>query len=397
MKLTKRVVENLEVAEKRYEIRDNDPIGFLVRVGESGNKAFYYVYRAGKGRAAPLRRLHLGNFPTVTVEQARSLAKQKAAMVVEGQDPVEQLNESKNELVTREVLDLFLEQYADAKLKKATARQYRSITERLVSPVIGNIKITKATHKHIASLHYSLRETPYQANRCIALLSKFFNWCEENGFRERRSNPVFGLKRYKEEKRIKFMQAAELEALGKGFLQLTAKDSLDPFIAAALQTMLYTGAHCGEVLSLKWEYLNIEVGIANLPDSKTGAKVLRLPPQVLEILGGLPHLNEYCFPGRFGKGHIVNVKDTWKRLLEAAGLEGWRIHDLRHAFASAAASSGKSLPVIGKILGHTQAATTSRYAHIADNPVDFAVSETATYLHKAFSGGCKVIPFQKAS
>ena len=129
---------------------------------------------------------------------------------------------------------------------------------------------------------------------------------------------------------------------------------------------------------------------------KLGAKALHLPPQAIAVLESLPRLNEYCFPGRYGKGHIVNVKGTWKRLLEASGLQGWRIHDLRHAFASAAASSGKSLPIIGKILGHTQASTTSRYAHLSENPVSVAVAETAAKLQKDLTGG-KVLPFRKAS
>ena len=86
----------------------------------------------------------------------------------------------------------------------------------------------------------------------------------------------------------------------------------------------------------------------------------------LAVLAALPCTNEYCFPGRRGTGHVVNVKATWRRLLDTARLTGWRIHDLRHAYASYAACSGKSLPVIGAILGHTQAATTARYAHLAD-------------------------------
>lgn len=137
-------------------------------------------------------------------------------------------------------------------------------------------------------------------------------------------------------------------------------------------------------------------GLANLADSKTGAKVLYLPPPALALLESLPRVNEYCFPGRRGAGHIVNVKDTWRRLLETAGLSGWRIHDLRHAYASYAASSGKSLPVIGAILGHSQPATTQRYAHLADNPVAVAAAETAAQIQKDFTGG-KVLPFKKAA
>jgi integrase len=240
-----------------------------------------------------------------------------------------------------------------------------------------------------------MKNVPYSANRTVEVLSKFFSWCETNGYREKGSNPTNGLQAYKEEKRLKFMGKEELEALGNGFAKLEAQRAIDPAIAAALKVLLFTGARCGEILTLKWAYLNLETGIASLPDFKTGAKVLHFPPQALLILEALPRVNEYCFPGRYGKGHIVNVKDTWKRVLAASGLEGWRIHDLRHAFASIAVSSGKSLPIIGKILGHTQTATTSRYAHLSDNPVASAVAETAAQIQKALSGG-KILPFKKA-
>lgn len=112
------------------------------------------------------------------------------------------------------------------------------------------------------------------------------------------------------------------------------------------------------------------------------------------VLLSLPRVNEYCFPGRHDRGHIVNLKDPWQRILAAAGLSGWRIHDLRHAFASYAVNSGQTLPVIGKMLGHTQAATTARYAHLAENPVAAAAESTARAIQKDLSGG-KVLPFRK--
>jgi integrase len=237
---------------------------------------------------------------------------------------------------------------------------------------------------------------PYTANRTVEVLSKFFVWCEAHGYRPRGTNPAHGVEAYREEKRLKFMGANELEALGNGFTLLESRQTLNPIIAAVLKVLLFTGARCGEIMTLKWEYVDFERGIANLPDSKTGAKSLHLPPPALAILESLPRMNEYCFFGKGGKSHIVNIKDTWKRLLDASGLAGWRIHDLRHAFASTAASSGKSLPIIGKMLGHTQAATTSRYAHLSDNPVAVAVAETAAQIQKAFTGG-RVVQFPRAA
>ncbi|AMD90242.1 tyrosine-type recombinase/integrase [Desulfovibrio fairfieldensis] len=405
MRLTKRAIEALEATGKRYAAFDDDLKGFAVRVGISGDKSFYLVYRAGKGRAAAKKWLRLGTFPTMTVEQARDIAKTKAAQVAMGQDPAEQVKESKAAPTVKAALALFFEQH-DPKIKPSTSAAYHRIAEQHVIPAMGNIKAKAVQHKHIAALHFAMRETPYQANRCAALLSKFFGWCEKSGYRERGNNPVAGLEKYEEHKRKAFMGREELEALGNAFTLMHAQGytdpktgkitAFDPVIAAAIKMLLFTGARCMEVLTLKWEYIVMHKGLANLPDSKTGAKVLHLPPPALALLESLPRVNEYCFPGRRGTGHIVNVKDTWRRLLETAGLSGWRIHDLRHAYASYAASSGKSLPVIGAILGHSQPATTQRYAHLADNPVAVAAAETAAQIQKDFTGG-KVLPFKKAA
>ncbi|WP_374290367.1 tyrosine-type recombinase/integrase [Desulfovibrio desulfuricans] len=404
MKLTKRAVEGLQANGTRYEVRDDDLKGFVVRVGVTGERSFYFVYRAGKGRVAPLKRLRLGAFPTMTVEQAREIAKQKAAQVALGEDPAEQVKEGKTALTIKMAFAVFFEQH-DTKIKASTSEAYHRIAEQYVIPNMGSLKVAAVQYRHVAALHCAMKETPYQANRAAALLSKFFGWCEKNGYRDRGSNPVAGLERYEEQKRKAFMGREELEALGNAFRVMESQGytdpetgkvtAFDPTIAAALKVMLFTGARCMEILTLKWAYIDPDRGIANLPDSKTGAKALHMPPPALAVLASLPRINEYCFPGRRGTGHIVNVKDTWRRLLDTARLTGWRIHDLRHAYASYAACSGKSLPVIGAILGHTQAATTARYAHLADNPVALAAAETAAQIQKDFSGG-KVLPFKKA-
>ncbi len=393
MRLTKRIIEALEVTGKRYTIFDDDVTGFGVRVGASGEKAYYYVYRAGKGRGATKKWLRLGTFPTLGVEQARTLAKTKAAQVVMGEDPAQEVADTKNSLSITQALEIFSEQH-ELKIKPKTAQNYKSLAERFIVPAFGKVKVQDVRHKHCTALHHAMRDTPYQANRCMALLSKFFGWCEKNGYRERASNPVTGIDKYEEQKRVAFMGRKELEALGQalshmekfGFHNPETKrvTALDPIIGSAIKMLLFTGARCMEILTLKWEYIDFERGVAHLPDSKTGAKNLQLPPPALALLEGLPRINEYCFSGRNGKGHLVNIKDTWKRLLITANLSGWRIHDLRHAFASYAASEGQTLHIIGAMLGHTQASTTQRYAHLQDNPIAKAAAETAAKLQADF-------------
>lgn len=394
MRLTKKSVEALEATGKRYEVRDDDLPGFLVRVGVTGEKSFYLMYRAGKGRSAAKRRLALGSFPAVTVEQARKLAREKLALVTMGADPADALREEKATRSVASVFEQFLAEHVRAKLKPGTVRCYEQQAAAHILPALGKLKITEVSARQVSGLHHSLRQTPYQANRVLSTLSKFFNWCEMAGFRDRGTNPVFGVERFKESKRTIFMGKAEVEAIGATIARLEASGELSPIAAGVFKVLLFTGARCGEVTTLKWSYLDLEHGLAHLPDSKTGAKTIHLPAAARAVLASLPRINEYCFPGRHDKGHIVNTKAPWQRILAEAGLSGWRIHDLRHAFASYAANSGQSLPVIGKMLGHTQAATTARYAHLAENPVAAAAESTAQAIQKDLTGG-KVIPFRK--
>ena len=120
-----------------------------------------------------------------------------------------------------------------------------------------------------------------------------------------------------------------------------------------------------------------------MPDSKTGAKTLHLSKAAVQLLSGMTEFSDWVFPGSKGDGHLREVHHAWRAVCKKAGLTGWRIHDLRHAFASVAVNSGHSLPQIGALLGHTQAMTTARYAHVAANPVHAVAEDTGAKIAAA--------------
>ena len=414
LKLTKTAVEGLKATGKRYSANDETLKGFCVRVGASGSKSFFFVYRAGKGRGAPLKWLRLGNFPTISVEQARALAKEKAAAVVRGEDPAAKVQEEKTALSVAEALDAFQAEYV-VKLKPSSISFYKVVIENHLKPAMGKARTKKLSYADAARFHAAMKDKPYMANRCIAVLSVFLNWCELHGYRDKHSNPCKEIKLYKERKRQEFLSAAELSIIGDTLTRLEHtwherqrtgekrasedRDVITPPQAAAIRLLTFTGARRGEILSLRWADIDLVLGVVRLQDSKTGFKVLQLTAPALEILKGLPQISEFVFPAASATGHIVNIKESWRILLKESGLSGWRIHDLRHAFASAMINSGASLPIVGKILGHTQPGTTQRYAHLEENPARKAAEEAAAKIAKAMqtpSKRGKVVVFKEA-
>ena len=203
------------------------------------------------------------------------------------------------------------------------------------------------------------------------------------------------IEKFREHKRERMLSPNELARLGDVLVDAPAS----PYAVAAVKLLVFTGARLGEVLGLKWEWIDFERGEARLPDSKTGAKTLHLPPPALAVLADLPRLegNPHVIVGQKDGAALVNLEKPWRAIRKAAGLDAVRLHDLRHAFASVAASSGMGLPIIGKMLGHTQAATTARYAHLADDPVKAAAAAVAGKIAAAMDGAsgddsAKVLP-----
>jgi integrase len=214
-----------------------------------------------------------------------------------------------------------------------------------------------------------MRERPTAANRVLALLSKMMNLAERWGLRPDGSNPCRHVERYRETKRERYLSEAELARLGAALAAAEQTGAEEPEVVAALRLLVFTGCRMGEILGLCWECVDFERRCLNLPDSKTGAKTVPLNVPALEVLAGLERRSEYVIPGRDPRHALVNLSKPWDRIRVAAKLEGVRIHDLRHSFAAVAAGSGHSLLIIGGLLGHKQAQTTRRYAHLSDDPL----------------------------
>ena len=178
---------------------------------------------------------------------------------------------------------------------------------------------------------------------------------------------------------------------------------IGPHAAAAIRLLILTGARLREILGLKWEYVDLERGLLLLPDSKTGKKAIVLNAPARDILAKLPRLWAYAIAGQSADKPRADLNRPWRAIVKRAGLEGLRIHDLRHTHASIGAGLGLGLPIIGKLLGHTNAATTQKYAHLDTDPLRRASDHigrqvaAAMGLKTARRKGAQVIPLKDVS
>ncbi|MYH59403.1 MAG: site-specific integrase [Boseongicola sp. SB0675_bin_26] len=367
IRITKRVVDSIKAEGKDRFHWDRDLPGFGVRVRASGRKFFVAQFRAG-GR---VRRITLGPVAAMTPEIARTRAMALLAEAKAGRDPAMQRDAARKAATVKLLGQRFLEEYVPDHCKESTANEYRRSVELFIDPGIGNRKVTEIHRKDIAELHHAMRRTPYQANRTLGVLSKMFNMAEVWGLRPDGSNPCLHVKRFKEEKRERFLSAEEFRRLGAVLDEILDDGSETCSAVVAIRLLMLTGCRLSEIQKLRWEQVDLDTGELNLPDTKTGGRAVPLAPSAVRLLTTLPNEddNPWVIVGRKAGSHLTDLQHPWRRIRDRAALPGVRIHDLRHSFASRALALGEGLPMIGKLLGHTQVQTTARYAHLARDTV----------------------------
>jgi integrase len=409
-RITKRLVDSLKsTAEDRF-VWDETLIGFGVRVQPTGAKSYVVKYRAGSGRGAPTRRVTLGRVGTLTPDEARALARKTLAAVAQGSDPAAVKAAERRASTLREVAEIFLADHVEAKRKPTTAAHYRSLLEKVVLPDLGSRKAEQVTTSDLAKLHAKMRDRPYQANRMLEVVGSLYSFASKRKILTLAFNPARGIEQYPEKGRERYLTADELSRLGDAIREaetaglpyevdetkLTAKHApqelhrrtkIGPHAAAAIRLLILTGARLREILHLKWVHVDFERGLLLLADSKTGKKAIVLNAPALNILANLPRVGAYVIAGQAAGTDDdkprADLNRPWRAIVKRANLNGLRIHDLRHTHASVGAGLGLGLPIIGKLLGHTQASTTARYAHLDADPLRRASEHIGSRLAAA--------------
>lgn len=365
-KLTKKIVEATSPKDKDFILWDSEIKGFMCKVTPSGRKSYFLYYRTKEKRQ---RRPKIGDHGVLTAEQARSIAQQWLLQISQGKDPSMEKQEPRAIPTVKELADQYMREHGPRK-KKSSLKGDQVLWEKHILPTIGALKVTSLDRSDIAKLHHSLQHIPIAANRVLSLLSKVFNLAELWGYRPNHSNPCLHVKKYKENKRERFLSQDEITRLMDALDEEERESSL-PWPSHAIRLLLLTGCRLNEILTLKWEEVDLDNQYLRLRDSKTGKKLVYLSSAAIELFKIIPQElgNPFVICGGKEGAHLINLQKPWRRIRKKVGLDDVRIHDLRHTFASIAASNGLSLPIIGALLGHKQTQTTARYAHLIGQPL----------------------------
>jgi integrase len=381
-KLTKSLIDRSEPGENDYFVWDESLKGFGIRITPRGTKTYLVRYRVGQGRSARQRKHKIGTHGSPWApDQARREAMRILGEASQGRDPSDVRKAENTATRFGAFAERYMKEHAIPKKKASSMEQDRRSLRLGLLPAFGNRRVIDIDFSDVSKFHASLNSKPYTANRYVALLSKMFSLAESWGVRERHTNPCLDIQKYREERRERFLSKEELERLGQT-LRSAECSTINPHSISIIHLLMLTGARKGEIIGLRWEEVDLERGLLQKVDSKTGRKAIPISRVTVEILAALPRLagNPFVFPAARGDGHFQGLTKDWLVIRQLAAIPEVRLHDLRHTFASISVASGTSLPVLGRILGHASSLTTERYAHLADNPVRTAVNQASELI-----------------
>lgn len=369
MKLTKKFIDAQTFnGAAKHIIWDDEIKGFGVRIYPTGKKSFVLDYRDNNRKNLMV----IGSYSVLTLDQARKDARAKLVGLNNGINPLQERQKERQGKLIKDLCAAYIERHA---VKKKSGKDDITRIERFIIPEWGNLLATNIKRADVAALHSKLgKHGHYQANRIYSLLSKMFNLARVWGFvPEEHVNPCFGIEKYEEEKRDRFVSHEEFPKLAD-----VINKELNQYVVTAIWLYLLTGVRKEELLTLKWADIDLERKELKLTDTKNGKPhYLPLSVAAIDVLNQVQRVdgNPYVIVGKNPGCHLVNIAKPWERIRKAAGLEDVRLHDLRRTVGSWLAQSGNSLHLIGKVLNHSNQSTTAIYARFGDGNVRDALEQ----------------------
>lgn len=434
-RLTKKIIAAQPLPPKgRTILTDTEFPGLSLAIYSSGKRTWHLYYRTAEKAQ---RNAKVGSYPVLSIDAARTLAREWLADVSRGKDPVAVKKENANRKSVGDLVGWFVSHHLP-KLRPSTQAEYQRIIDKHILPGLGKQPLDRVTPETVQALHRKMGSTPRMANLTMAILRKMFNQAIDLGWRTEPRNPVRGLRKYKENQSSRYLEKPEFQRLW----QVLAEEQRDPYNGdgiLALQLLLLTGRRKSEILTLKWSDLDLKRGRMMLADSKAGRPMeYQLSPVVVRLLDDAraarepnqadgstrmiplapssrtqavgPATGDRSAPPRKGEkekpvneapspfvirgrtggtGHLVGLQKIWERVRVKAGLEDVRLHDLRHSYASMAIESGAELAQVKELLGHRNIATTLRYVHLYTDTIRESLAKVEAGILGAVEGGPK--------
>ena len=277
----------------------------------------------------------------------------------------------------------YLEDHVAHRCKPKTARTARSVVNRHIVPTLGKVPLAAVERRHVMELHERLCETPAMANMTVETLTHMYALARGWGIAPEGCNPCRSIPMNPKRRRERFLTDAEFTRLGQVLDEVSGKGSrVSAGAVATIRILMLTGCRRNEILTLRWEHVDLDASEIHLADGKTGARTVHLSPAAVRVLDALPRKpgNPWVIPGRKPGTHMTDIDGAWETVRARAGLDDVRIHDIRHSFASRALALGEGLPIIGRLLGHRRVETTARYAHLARDSIKESAERVAVSI-----------------
>ena len=407
-KLTKRSVEALKPpSEGQTFLWDGEMRGFGVRVIPSGLKSFVLQYRTSTGRS---RRIGLGRFGVLTVEQARKEAREKLVAVSKGADPAEESAASRAGKTIADVCDWYITAAEAGRIlgrkrrpiKPSTLAMDRSRIHQHIKPLLGRRQVRALSLADIEGMQADIAAGKTAKNRngsrggtttggagvasrTVSTLHSLLEHAVRLG--EIGFNPAKGVRRLATGSRERRLSISEIERLGY-VMHAAPKHGEHPTGLAAVRLLLLTGYRRQEALGMHRDWLNPDQRYVRFPDTKSDGQVRAIGQAAVDFIKTLPvrEGSPYVLPADWGEGHFTAAVATLDRVCADAGLKDVTPHTLRHTFASVAGDLGFSELTIKALLGHAARGVTQRYIHI-DEAVRMAADRVSGEIAGLLDGG----------
>ncbi|MBI3567558.1 MAG: tyrosine-type recombinase/integrase [Gemmatimonadetes bacterium] len=411
MRFSRQKIHGLRPKDRLYWLDDDALPGFRVGVTPKGVVTYAVRLRKG-GRANRQDTTHvIGRHPVLTVEEARGKAREMLSRWALGVDVAAERRASREARTVEQLAHGFIDEW-ERRRKASTVREYRRLLDMEIVPAFGNIAARDLQRGKVARWHTRLgTRAPVVANRALRLLRTVFSWAETRGEVPEGTSPTKGIDYFPERAKERFLTAEEIARLGetlnraeregippdpkraayavqRGGKKQTTMRPANPWAIAAIRFLLLSGWREQEVLSLRWDAIDLDNGVVLLSETKGGRSRRPVGDAAVEVLRRLPRVDgsPFVFHGRRPNAPLVEIKHVWHAIRHAAGLADVREHDLRHTFASASMEGGTPLYTTGQLIGHRDVSSTARYAHIGNDPLKRAANITSAALEAQLAG-----------